>query len=697
MGNGSAVQNPAVSRAGKKIKLLLIYLIFVFANISVNRIVKAFDLPLYVDNIGTLLGAVLGGYLPGIFVGYITNVINATADITNLYYAGISVLIAVSATFMARRGMYEKFWKALLTVPVLAFMGGGIGSVLTYGLYGSEIGFRAQIFYDFKIDLIDKLITVVCFYGIKKLIPEKVAQSFEFTDWRQKPLSRRQIKQATTSSRKGLSLRNRIILIISVIMVFVGVFTTAISYYIYHNSAMHYFTETGRSAAKMVAQNINGDRVREYLSEGGTAEDYLETKELLREILDDSDYIEYVYSYIPESDGFRVVFDLDSEDVRGDEIDSVIAYDDDYDKVIPALLKGEKVEPFVTVDKYGWLIVSMEPVYDSDGNFVCYGCADVNMHDIRTSGMVFLAKILSLFTGIFILVLGICMWFSEYHLTFPIDAMAFVAGEFAYNSDESLDTSVEKLKGLEIKTGDEIENLYNVLTKTIGDTVGYLEDVEKKGEQIANMQNGLIYIMADLVESRDKNTGDHVKKTAAYVKLILDILREQGLYTDMITDEYYKDVCNSAPLHDVGKIKVSDVILNKPGKLTDEEFAQMKRHTIAGKEVVERAMEISKDTGYLKEALNLATYHHEKWDGSGYPTGLKGEEIPLSARIMAVSDVFDALVSARSYKKPFEFDEAMKIIEEGEGKHFDPVIAKLFVENADRVREIAEEHKRTIG
>ena len=177
----------------------------------------------------------------------------------------------------------------------------------------------------------------------------------------------------------------------------------------------------------------------------------------------------------------------------------------------------------------------------------------------------------------------------------------------------------------------------------------------------------------------------------------MDLLKEQGLFSEYLTDEFYYDVYNSAPLHDVGKIKVSDVILNKPGKLTDEEFAIMKSHASAGGEVIERAMELSGDSAFLKEALNLATHHHEKWDGSGYPDGLKGDEIPLSARIMAVSDVFDALVSARSYKKPFTFEEAMNIISEGAGKHFDPVIAKVFIDNPDRVREITEEHQRTIG
>ena len=200
--------------------------------------------------------------------------------------------------------------------------------------------------------------------------------------------------------------------------------------------------------------------------------------------------------------------------------------------------------------------------------------------------------------------------------------------------------------------------------------------------------------MADLVESRDKCTGDHVRKTAAYVKLILQLLKENKLFPEILTDAYIKDVCSSAPLHDVGKIKVSDVILNKPGKLTEEEFEIMKSHTLAGKEVIESAMQLTTDPGYLKEASNLATYHHEKWDGSGYPKGLKGEDIPLSARIMAISDVFDALVSKRSYKEPFTFEAAMDIIREGAGKHFDPVIADVFVKNAERVRAVFDEHNK---
>ena len=229
------------------------------------------------------------------------------------------------------------------------------------------------------------------------------------------------------------------------------------------------------------------------------------------------------------------------------------------------------------------------------------------------------------------------------------------------------------------------------MSKTLAETAGYIDDVREKGEEIAHIQNGLIFVLADMVESRDKNTGDHIRKTAAYVDLILRKMKESGKYDDILTKEYMEDVVSSAPLHDVGKIKVSDVILNKPGRLTDEEFEIMKTHTTAGEEIINRAMALVSDSDYLKEAKNLATYHHEKWNGSGYPCGLKGEEIPLSARIMAIADVFDALVSRRSYKEPFTYEKAFEIIEEGAGQHFDPEIAKLFLASKEEAIEIAEE------
>ncbi|MBP5607834.1 MAG: HD domain-containing protein [Lachnospiraceae bacterium] len=693
------------------LRLFALYALFVLINISINRLMGALGLPLYLDNIGTLLAATLGGYLPGIVVGYCTNIINATVDSSNAYYAVISVLIAVAGTFMYRRGFFKSPLKTLLTVPIFAFLGGCLGSVLTYLLSGFGMGegisapfaaalleqgklnvFWAQMVSDVSIDLVDKLITVIPVFIILKLMPEHLKESFELTGWRQKPMSHEEVKHSRKSDTSGFSLRTKIIVIIGVIMVVIAVVTTTISFILYRSFAIEQYTTIGRNVASLAASAINPDRVNDYFEEGPEVKDYKDTLDQLYRIRNSSPYIEYIYVYQIRPDGCHVVFDLDTEELAGGVLGDLVPFDESFSDSIPDLLAGKNIEPMITDDTYGWLLTDYEPVYDSNGECVCYACTDINMQEVNHDRIRFLTKVTSLFIGFFIMILVLCMWLSDYHLVYPIDAMTFSAQKFVYDSEEALETGVERLKALDISTKDEIENLYEALSETIGKTVAYLDEVQKKGEEIAHMQNGLIYILADLVESRDKNTGDHVRKTAAYVRLILQILRENGQYPDVVTDDYIEDVCNSAPLHDVGKIKVSDVILNKPGKLTDEEFEIMKSHALAGKEVVESAMKLTTDPGYLKEALNLAAYHHEKWNGKGYPCGLKGEEIPLSARIMAVSDVFDALVSKRSYKKPFSFEDAMKIIEEGAGSHFDPVIAELFVKNADRVREIYNTH-----
>ena len=186
------------------------------------------------------------------------------------------------------------------------------------------------------------------------------------------------------------------------------------------------------------------------------------------------------------------------------------------------------------------------------------------------------------------------------------------------------------------------------------------------------------------------HAGD-IRKTAAYTEIILKQMKEDGIYADILTDEYIADVIHSAPLHDIGKIHVPDSILNKPGRLTDEEFNQMRSHTSAGEDIIERAIDsVGEDSGYLREAKNLARYHHEKWNGKGYPTGLAGEDIPLSARVMAVADVFDALVSRRSYKEPFSIDKAIDIIRSDAGTHFDAKVVEAFLHAEPQIRAVAE-------
>lgn len=197
--------------------------------------------------------------------------------------------------------------------------------------------------------------------------------------------------------------------------------------------------------------------------------------------------------------------------------------------------------------------------------------------------------------------------------------------------------------------------------------------------QVTGMQSGIITMMAEIVENRDDNTGGHIRRTAGYVECIAGELLRRGDYRDILTDRYIKDMIVAAPLHDIGKIHIPDAVLNKPGKLSEEEFAIMKTHTTAGRELLDRAREELGESGYLNTAIEMAAYHHEWWNGKGYPYGVSKEEIPLCARIMAVADVFDALTSKRCYKDAMPIEKAYAIIREESGTHFDPVVAEAFL------------------
>lgn len=199
-------------------------------------------------------------------------------------------------------------------------------------------------------------------------------------------------------------------------------------------------------------------------------------------------------------------------------------------------------------------------------------------------------------------------------------------------------------------------------------------------KRVSRMQFNIITMMADIVENRDGNTGGHIKRTAKYVEIIARELTRRKVFPDILTEKYVEDMIIAAPLHDIGKIHISDLILNKPGRLTDEEFAIMKTHTTAGGELLTHAIEELGESSYLKMALEMALYHHEWWNGKGYPHGISGDEIPLCARIMAVADVFDALTAKRCYKSAMPLEKALGIIREEIDTHFDPVVAEAFLD-----------------
>ena len=202
-------------------------------------------------------------------------------------------------------------------------------------------------------------------------------------------------------------------------------------------------------------------------------------------------------------------------------------------------------------------------------------------------------------------------------------------------------------------------------------------------EKIANMQSHMISGLANLIETRDSETGGHVYRTSAYIKLLAECAKKDGIYPNQVDERFITLLVTLAPMHDIGKITVPDYILKKPGRLSEEEYIQMKHHTDAGGGVVRDVLNGVTDEDYIKFASDIATFHHERWDGTGYPMRLKGEDIPLSARFMALADVYDALISKRYYKGSLTPEESLDIIEQESGTHFDPNLVNVMLNHRD--------------
>ena len=676
-------------------------------NILGSKLNAALGLPLYFDGIGTVLAAMLGGCIPCITAGFLTNIILGIFDSYTTYFCVISVTIAVAAVGFAEHLRRLRLKYILLAVLTFAFLGGVLGGALTWLIGGFSFGegFAADLAADicrvipmgevasnflscFLVDFVDKAIITAVAILLYRLLPARLGDFLRSRSWYF-------VKYFAPRGPEGgmrFSLRRKVTLLVISTTAGVTAAAIGISIFHYHGTTIGAYEEQGRLVTDLIVEKIDKEKIGEYLEKGRAVEGYEDFEELLYNLRSASPEITYIYIYRIEKDGSRVVFDLDTDTLEADEPGELLEHDSTVSRFLDDFLAGKDIPADITNDSYGWLLSVYKPVLDANGSPLAYACVDLAMDRLSSLEFAFLARVISLFLGFFLLTRAYAVWIAERQIILPINAMADAAQSFSVDTAEARRESMEKINGLEIHTGDELEYLHKAYQKTTAETVRYIDDALQKGEQIRRLQNGLILVLADIVESRDKCTGDHVRKTAVYSEIILRQMKADGIYADQLTDEYIDEVVCSAPLHDIGKIQVPDAILNKPGRLTDDEFRQMKSHAAAGGEIIDKAIAIvgESSSDYLNEAKNLAACHHEKWDGSGYPSGISGEEIPLSARVMAVADVFDALVSRRSYKKPFPVDVAIDIIREGSGSHFDPQVVRAFLEAEDEIRKTAQ-------
>lgn len=251
------------------------------------------------------------------------------------------------------------------------------------------------------------------------------------------------------------------------------------------------------------------------------------------------------------------------------------------------------------------------------------------------------------------------------------------------------DPDVE-VQGFELGAVDFITKPFSdtVLINRIKTHLDIDEIIRERTAQLHRLQNSIVSVLANMVENRDKGTGGHIERTSEYIKILINRMKELGVYAEEINDWDVEKIISSARMHDLGKISITDIIVNKPGKLTEEEYEIMKTHAQEGERIIDEIIAQTGEGEFLRNARLFAGCHHERWDGKGYPHGLKGEEIPLQGRIMAIVDVYDALVSERPYKKAFSHEEAEEIIMQNAGTHYDPKIAEVFFGVKDVFREV---------
>lgn len=695
-------------------RVLLLVILSLLLNIVMARLVHTFEIPLFLDSTGTILAAALGGCLPGIIVGFFTNYIISMWDDITIYYTISSVMIAAAAFWLARFGAFRSLRKAILAILVFAFIGGVIGSVMTWCIFGFNIGsgisapysaiinsstlfgkFLSQLFADFSIDLADKAITVLLVWTIIRLLPSSFIGAMPCDC--SEPAEDHAAEGRTYRRR---SISTKITMLVVGTSAILSLLALSISWHMYSKTMDRRYLAQCEASARLAASEVPGDVLSILVREGPDSPVYKRYEGRLHRIRRDMRDITALYICMMDKSGCRIIYDLEPREREAVFFGGNVRFGGDFVKYLEDFNGGRSIEPAITEGREGRVISSFIPITNLNGKCVGWAGAEISMRSIMSDRYMFITRMFALLFAASILILSFALWFAQRKLVEPLNALASAANRFAFEDESERLGNRNAIKKVKIKTGDEIEYLHEAISKTISDIFDYIDliaeksrDLEEKANVISEMQDNIIISFANMVENRDMNTGSHVRRTAAYVGAICGELSCDPQYAGSITPDYRRTLEKSAPLHDIGKIKIPDAILNKPGRLTPEEFDVIKGHTTAGRDILKSALIGRQEDGYLSEAQKMVYCHHERWDGKGYPCGISGSDIPLCARVMALADVFDALISRRSYKPPMDFDAAVEIIKAESGTHFDPSVVAAFLRITDKIRQIAEDNR----
>ena len=499
------------------IKIILMCLAGLTLNLVGSLIAKKFGLPVYLDTSGTVFIASLGGYVPGIAVGFLTNLTKAYFSSSQMYFASVSVMIAIFTTFFARKGFYDNFSKTLLMIPVLTFVTGTCDLLIKTFLQATEFfrifdPFELNFAKNFLFEFLDKALAVLMTFALLKKVSPEIKYAFRTLGQRQAPLSEEMRRVVNDQKYLSSSIRTKMLLILTLSSFFVSFCIALISYLLFKDAAIEERIKTVDGMVAVVVSEIKPTRVDDFINLGREAIGYKETEEKLYAVKNSSVDVKYLYVYKINEDGCHVVFDLDTAMEKGAKPGQIIELDESAIQYREDFLAGRPIPPIISDDKYGYLLTLYKPVYDYNGKCQCYAAIDFSMEDLRDYTRIFIIKLIALFLGCFVFIFAIGLAFVENNIILPLNTMAYCARNFSYDSPAARANNVEMIKNLKIHTGDEIENLYSALLRTTKNILRYIEHLQRARTKVADMQ--VKFFEMDELAHKDAMTG--VKNKAAY-------------------------------------------------------------------------------------------------------------------------------------------------------------------------------------
>lgn len=454
------------------------------------------------DNVGSIATAALCGGLPGIVVGYLSNVINSASDPITLYYGVLTVLMAAMAARFSHRGWFKTWRGCCMAVLSFSLIGGACGSLLTWALYGGGIGegisapyaywllglgfpeFWAQFTADMLIDIPDKALTVLVVWAILRFYPKALYDKFPLSYLYDRDNTEiRVIETRTRQYYRKRSLNTKIVSIISITAALLSVFSVFIGLLFYHSELTLQYSTTVTNASRMGASFLDGDDLERYTEEGAGAEGYAEDKAELTNAFNSFADVTYLYVYQVLPDGCHVLFDLDTPDMPADPFGTLVPFDPGFEHDIDALLAGQEIAPIVTNDSYGWLFTAYTPVYNSAGLTVAYVGADLNMENYMYDLLAFVIHLAAILFGITILIIALSVWYAIRTISTPLDNIIVQSRALDRTPPEVWLESRAWKDRAEVRTGDEIEQVYHAVSdvqENVSRNVMRLKETERQ-------------------------------------------------------------------------------------------------------------------------------------------------------------------------------------------------------------------------